>query len=382
MRITRIKLKNWRNFKCIDVELAQRSFIVGPNASGKSNFLDAIRFFRDIVSVGGGLREAIEKRGGVSKLRCLAARRNSNVELNVELGNDFEKPEWKYKIAFSQDKQRRIIIKNENVIHNDEILLERPNDGDKGDPERLRQTYLEQSSANKAYRGIYQFFKSLHYRHIVPQIVKEPDRYVGKIEDPYGSDFINQIARTIEKTRVSRLKKISAALKFAIPQLEGLKITHDKSGIPHIEGCYKHWRPKAGWQREDQFSDGTLRLIGLLWVVLDGTGPVLLEEPELSLHPEIVRHIPQLLQRMLKKQKRQIFITTHSNELLEDSGIGVDEVLMLIPSLNGTEIRCAKDDKEVKALLDGGLTIADAVIPKVAPKESWQLSLPNIPNIG
>ena len=40
----------------------------------------------------------------------------------------------------------------------------------------------------------------------------------------------------------------------------------------------EHWRPDAGWQTETQFSDGTLRLLGLLWSVLDGTGPLLLEE--------------------------------------------------------------------------------------------------------
>ncbi|MFW5773293.1 MAG: AAA family ATPase, partial [Tangfeifania sp.] len=48
MIISRIKLKNWKNFKEIDVQLRNRIFIVGPNASGKSNFLDVFRFLRDI----------------------------------------------------------------------------------------------------------------------------------------------------------------------------------------------------------------------------------------------------------------------------------------------------------------------------------------------
>jgi len=43
LRFTRIHLENWRNFDSADVELAQRVFVVGPNASGKSNFLDAFR---------------------------------------------------------------------------------------------------------------------------------------------------------------------------------------------------------------------------------------------------------------------------------------------------------------------------------------------------
>mgnify|MGYP002781015023 CR=1 FL=1 len=41
MRFTRLQLKNWKNFRKVDVELQERVFIVGPNAGGKSNLLDA-----------------------------------------------------------------------------------------------------------------------------------------------------------------------------------------------------------------------------------------------------------------------------------------------------------------------------------------------------
>lgn len=59
LHFARIRLKNWRNFLDIDVPLQQRVFLVGPNASGKSNFLDAFRFPSDIVTVGGGFQEAV-----------------------------------------------------------------------------------------------------------------------------------------------------------------------------------------------------------------------------------------------------------------------------------------------------------------------------------
>ena len=48
MIITRLRLANWRNFTEVDVALRERAFIIGPNASGKSNLLDAIRFLRDV----------------------------------------------------------------------------------------------------------------------------------------------------------------------------------------------------------------------------------------------------------------------------------------------------------------------------------------------
>jgi AAA15 family ATPase/GTPase len=61
MQFTRVQLGNWKNFTHVDVALARRAFIVGPNASGKSNLLDALRFLRDLAEVLG--RPAPRRRG-------------------------------------------------------------------------------------------------------------------------------------------------------------------------------------------------------------------------------------------------------------------------------------------------------------------------------
>ena len=74
MLLTNIRLKNWRNFQTLDLPLRGVSYVLGPNASGKSNLLDALRFMRDVSKTkGGGLQAAIAERGGISKVRCLHA---------------------------------------------------------------------------------------------------------------------------------------------------------------------------------------------------------------------------------------------------------------------------------------------------------------------
>jgi len=60
MRFTKVKLENWRNFLGVEVSLERRVFLVGPNASGKSNFLDAFRFLRDIADAQGGFQWAVD----------------------------------------------------------------------------------------------------------------------------------------------------------------------------------------------------------------------------------------------------------------------------------------------------------------------------------
>ena len=47
--MTRIRLKNWKIFQNVDVPLGPRTFLIGNNAAGKSNFLDALRFIGDVA---------------------------------------------------------------------------------------------------------------------------------------------------------------------------------------------------------------------------------------------------------------------------------------------------------------------------------------------
>lgn len=377
MNFKHLRLENWRNFSKVDTALQRRVFLVGPNASGKSNLLDALRFLRDVADVQGGFQQAIHTRRGVSQIRSLHARKYSNVavEVTVELEPTSL---WKYRLEFSQDNNRRPVVKREVVSRDGTLLLDRPDKEDTQDVNRLSQTHLEQVNANKNFRGLADFFAQVRYLHLVPQLVREPDRSVGRERDPFGGDFLEQLAklqRTRKATFDSRLKRIQQALKVAVPQLKELALDRDERGVPHLKGLYEHWRPKAGWQNEDQLSDGTLRLLGLLWGFLDGGAPLLLEEPELSLHTEVVRYIPQMMVRLARKNGRQIIISTHSAELLSDEGIDPEEVLLLAPSKEGTDVETAENDEQIRALLEGGLTIAEAVMPRTAPPSARQLMM-------
>ncbi len=198
---------------------------------------------------------------------------------------------------------------------------------------------------------------------------------MGRTNDPFGGDFIEQVAKTPERTRTARLRRIQHALCVAVPQLERIDLWCDASGTPRLRGKHRHWRAHGAWQGEEQFSDGTLRLMGLLWATMDKGGPLLLEEPELSLHPEIVRVLPQMLARVQRRSGRQIFVSTHSPDLLRDEGIGLDETMLLVPGAEGTKVVPAGSDREVRALLEGGLSLADVAIPRTRPENAAQLAL-------
>jgi len=382
MQFTRLILKNWRNFVSVDLALGPRLFLAGPNASGKSNLLDVLRFLRDIAKNGGGLQQAVAERGGLGKLRCLAARRYPDVEIEVTLT---ESPAgspvvWRYGIGMRQEPrgQRRALLAFERVWRGDAMLLNRPDENDREDEDRLTQTHLEQIASNKEFRAISEEFQKILYLHLVPQLLKHPNlgNRDAAGEDLFGLKFLDRVMSTPEKTRRARLKKIESALRIAVPELKDLVDVRDEKGRPHLEALYEHWRPHAGRQREDQFSDGTIRLIGLLWTLLEGDALLLLEEPELSLHAEIVRKLPTLIWRLQQARGRQAIVSSHSAELFGDRGIRPDEVAMLRPlGSEGTVVELASSKKEIAALLEGGMSIAEAVLPMTAPKNAQQLLL-------
>lgn len=382
MIVTRLKLLNWRNFQKADMALGERIFLIGPNASGKSNLLDVFRFLRDIAKSGGGLQKAISDREGITKIRCLAARQHPNIEIEIHLADAEDRPAtWTYALGIKQQQRgdRKPYLTYERVRHEGELILDRPDKEDEKDALRLTETHLEQISANSKFRKISDFLESILYLHLVPQLVRHPKEFSGPgiPGDPFGRSFLERIAQTPEKTRKARLRTIEKALRLAVPQLKELThvIDTQEGGVPHLEAVYEHWRPHGAKQRERDFSDGTLRLIGLLWSLLESDSLLLLEEPELSLNSSIVARLPALIYRLQRKRKRQVIISTHSYDLLSDQGIGGEETLLLSPGAEGTLVEEAASKNDVRALLESGLSVGEAALSYTAPSDIRQLEL-------
>lgn len=381
MLFTRLKFKNWRNFREADISLSNRTFLIGANASGKSNLMEIFRFLRTLAQPqGGGLQQAVQNCGGLSKLRSLHAKKDTEVRIEVEVLESKGETDsvWRYVIAFKGEGkgQNRIFLTEERVEHRGRTLLLRPNDADRSDKDRLTQTHLEQINNNIEFRRLVEYFASTTYLHLVPQLLKHPEISGRTPEsDPFGQGLLQQLARTSKKTRDARLRRINDTLQKAVPLFSELRFEQDAvTGQWHLEANFRHWRAQGAWQREDQFSDGTLRLIGLLWALQEGDGLLLLEEPELSLNDGIVAHIPLLIDRILRARKteRQVLVSTHSEALLEQIS-DASQVLLIEPGDNGSKVRGASAEETRD--LEAGLKPAEVLLPKTRPGTLAQLGL-------
>lgn len=376
MQITHLRLKNWRNFRDVDIPLGPRTYVIGANASGKSNLLDVFRFLRTLAQTdGGGLQKALKDRGGLARLRSLHARSDPTVRIEVSLTDDSAR-HWRYALAFqaADKKKDQIGIAEERVECDGQLLLERPDAADRSDPERLTQTHLEQIASNAAFRSLAEHFAATTYLHLVPQLLKHSDEIGARIaeNDPFGQGLMQRIAKTPKSTRNARLRRIQESLSKAVPLFSELRFEQDAiTGRWHLEANFAHWHIHDTWQREDQFSDGTLRLIGLLWALQESEGLLLLEEPELSLNDAIVTHVPLLIDRVLRKKRRQALISTHSEALLQN--IDGDMLLLIEPGQNGSTVRCPNTDEAEQ--IEHGLSPAEVLLPKTRPQTVDQLGL-------
>ncbi|MBN1409648.1 MAG: ATP-binding protein, partial [Spirochaetales bacterium] len=335
---------------------------------------DVFRFLRDVARSGGGLQEGVRLRGGLSKIRCLAARApKTDVEIEVHLyETESDIPLWKYSISLTQKgggavSETKAIVRYEKVWKNNELILERPNEEDENDEELKQYTHLEQPTSNGKFRDLADFFKSLDYQHIIPQLIRDPSSFqrTGNKEEFFGRDLLEKLSQMPERKRNNQLNKIEKALKYAVPHLKNLELIKDKMGIPHLQAVYEHWRPHGAKQDEDQFSDGTLRLIGLLFAMQNGIQPLLLEEPELSLNSGVVQKLAEIIYLMQKRKsgKRQVILSTHSYDLLNNNGISAKEIVILKPVKEGTSAENADSIADIRNLLNTGLTPAEVVLP-------------------
>jgi predicted ATPase len=387
MRFTHLKLENWRNFRSVDVPLAQRVFIVGPNASGKSNLLDAIRFLRDIADRAGGLGRALDERRGMRSIRSLygpqrgpvgPARftpKDASSPVLIEVQAEIDEQPWRYSLALD-DVRGDVTVVSEEVDGPSGELLRRPDANDRQDPELLTQTHLEQISANKSFRKLAELFAAVEYTHIVPELVRQAraPKSQGAFRDPYGTWLLESISALPEAERSRRLLILQRNLAKVIPQLEELYYVPDERGTPHLGARFVRSPALSNIHLEDQLSDGTLRLLGLLWILGAGASPLLLEEPEMSLHAAAVRQIPQVLARAASRMNRQILVSTHSEEMLSDTGIDPSEILILVPTTGGTRVSVGSDDPTLVSLAQNDAPLSDVLVAKTKPRDVEQLS--------
>src|ERR1700728_2090018 len=118
--ISRLRLRNYKSIAECDVRLGPLTILVGPNASGKSNFLDALEFLCRAVAT--SPNQALEERGGLDAVLRQVPERAESFSVAVEAAVPWwpARPEiaasYEIEIGPAQDGGRGVTVLHESCV--------------------------------------------------------------------------------------------------------------------------------------------------------------------------------------------------------------------------------------------------------------------------
>ena len=405
MKLTHIAITNWRNFAHIEFDLASRLFVVGPNSSGKTNLLAALRFLSDVARF--GLAATSERWGGPERYF-----RSGTDSASFAVTVDVDSREVTYDLSL----QRLIGIPGENVLEGDQLRIleprvlddradlfswkdvgessgDDPTHGCKGEADTsfLPSEYAGEKllidgeevpvirDAKQVRIGASYFRKMLagiRYIHPNPKkMLERADRY-----DPdHGTGFFQHAGRFSDQQLDAVVDRIRPIMAAVVPEIPNLSYQRMGLGTELVFYSDTPVRGASGVYSHEQFSEGTLRLLGLLFDLATlprDTSAVLIEEPETFLQSSVVRSLPSLLAEVAMNRDVQMVISTHSPELI-DSELVLPSQVLVLRSENGEttgELLSQSNDPRIKAVVSAGLPKSqgiDAVNGRTIPLGTW-----------
>ncbi|MEM9462020.1 MAG: AAA family ATPase [Myxococcota bacterium] len=316
-----------------ELELADVNVVVGPNGAGKSNLLEALNLLHHApkglgrpLREGGGVRECLwQRRGGASD----APQPIATIEARIAAGRVGEST-TRYRVSFTAQAGRLSIVDEslEDVAVGGEVYFGYVNGEpsvsagagvllplQSSDPSK---SILAQLQDPRSYPELTRLGEQLEeigvYRYWVGG-PRSPLRSACRADVPTRrlSEFLDNLpARLAVLKRDPGVKgAIRAKLEEVSPGFDDIEVSPE-GGVLQL-----YLQDGSRVISSHRLSDGTLRYLMLLAILLDPSPPplILIEEPELSLHPDV---LPVLRDLLLDAGRRsQVVVTTQSAAFLD-----------------------------------------------------------------
>jgi predicted ATPase len=340
--VRRARIRAFKSIGACDVALRPLTVLCGRNGSGKSNFLDALRFVMDGLQT--SLDHAIKSRGGIDEVRRRSTGhpRNFAIQLNVTL-SDGRPATYGFEIAARP--QGGFVVKQEHAVlpgasyrvEEGEIRLRSLPTMPPSAPDRL---YLVNAAGLPEFRELYDSMLRMGFYNLNPEVMKRPQNPdAGELLQRDGGNIASVITRlaTADPNVKDRIKSYLATIVPGIVDFDRVSLGawETLEFRQEVVGARHPWKFQAS-----SMSDGTLRALGALVAVTQlaaGMNPVSLvgiEEPETALHPAAAGALMDAIKEAAAHT--QVLITTHSPELVDQ--IDPESLLGVQSRLGDTEI--------------------------------------------
>ena len=356
--IDRVVLRNYRSIAECDVALGRLTWLVGRNGAGKSNFLDALHFVRDALN--GSLDRAVEERGGFGSV----LRRSGGHPNRFDVRLEFTLPDGRrgvYGFGVTSRKGSVPLVSHEAMdlragssepfftIEAGELTSSSENTRPILSDESLG---LVQMAGLAAFHPAHEMLAGMSFHNFDPSSMREfrrPDS--GRSMKPGGSNIASALAY-LREVDSDGYRFVQDYLNVIAPMIVGVDRIRT-NGMEALEFSQAVPDAERPWSFDAHaMSDGTLRALGIL-VALVHPGahgrlyPVGIEEPEAALHPAAVAALREAIRAA--SEKRQLLLTTHGTDLLDDTDMDPDELRAVAWDRGRTRI-VAIDDVASRAM--------------------------------
>ena len=384
--LRRVRIRNYKSIAFCDVTLEPLTILVGRNATGKSNFLDALGFLRDVVVK--GVREAVHLHGGRDAVLCRSAEvprvtieveatyqggdQSCDATFSVEIGIPADGPSVVVKETLGLLNQNRDLQPTYSV--NDGLLTFHlgGNRAAQSSGYSVDKPYLNLNQSHKLYRHFYDGIEQFTAYNFSPDSMRPPQLPTpGTFLKPDGSNLASVYNSTLAvdpaaARRAARyLNAVAHSVEFAgVLSAGGYEILEfDTSGnVDEWNGPPR----KADRFPAASMSDGTLRAFAAVMAAFQTVNPygspslVAIEEPETALHPAAMRALVAAFDEATLRT--QILITTHSPDLLDaeevkPANVRVVEMVdghTVVGPVDGASVTNVRDDLATLGELERG----------------------------
>jgi predicted ATPase len=334
--VKRVEVNNYKCLREVRQDLGRFQILVGPNASGKSTFLDVFSFVRDLLD--DGVEKAVESRvGSLNELVWMGKSDWFEIALELEIPD---------RIRFRKYRFCRYEVRIGAGKHGVEILREalwlKKEKGDEMrvvvlggigkkiyfQSEKTRWSAMFRISPKKA--GLSNLpededrfpvalwarrlmMDGVHSLMLNSQRMREPCRPDAPKSFQVDGSNLPLVLRQLKEENPESFRRWLSHVKLALPNIEDIVIRErEVDRFVYLEVHFQGGLRSPSWM----LSDGTLRFLALtLLAYIPSEDKIyLIEEPENGIHPRALELVYQSLSSIYDGQ---VFIATHSPLLLK-----------------------------------------------------------------
>jgi predicted ATPase len=311
-KLDRIFVRNFKSIRELDLELKALNVLVGANGSGKSNFISLFTFLNRIVNE--DLQAHTGKAGGANSLLYFGRKISDSLMIKLEFANKTNG----YELILEPTDEDSFLFQDERIwVHDKSRGRPYSEQSGSGHRESFLRNYAEKHG--RIAKDVFSNISSWKLYHFHDTSESAKVKLLGDLHDNIilrpGAGNLAAFLYRLQRTDKTAYDNIEQTIKLVAPffdrfQLQPSRLNEDKIRLEWKEmGSDAYFNASA-------LSDGTLRFMCLATLLLQPALPsvILVDEPELGLHPYAITILAEMLR--MASQKTQIVVATQSVTLV------------------------------------------------------------------